>query len=190
VIDRVSGGTLGLTPPDWVNFLLVDPIIAKPGLWWILNMLWLGLVSVLLTRLMGYLSSLSDGALTLRVKANRRIKVDALQAFLKTKTIEVADATSDTVADVKKVVWYETDAEVWKGKAPKVEIVVDMSHCFLLSILFQMNTRKSRASQAELYPILVKVLDVRDSVFSLHAGPAAGSDMDVVAITGGWHHRP
>jgi len=38
IVDRVSGGTLNITVPDWVNAFLVDPIITIPGLWMLINL--------------------------------------------------------------------------------------------------------------------------------------------------------
>ena len=58
IVDRVSGGTLNITVPDWVNTWLVDPIISVPMLWFAINMLWLLLVSYLLLKFMHYLGEL------------------------------------------------------------------------------------------------------------------------------------
>ena len=57
IVDRVSGGTLNITVPDWVNAIIVDPIISVPFLWFALNMIWLLLVSYLLLKFMHYLEN-------------------------------------------------------------------------------------------------------------------------------------
>ena len=38
IVDRLSGGTLNITVPDWVNAFVVDPIITVPGAWLLLNL--------------------------------------------------------------------------------------------------------------------------------------------------------
>ena len=52
-----SGGTLNIVVPDWVVEGLVKPVISVPFLFWILNMCWLGLISVGLMKLMSSLAA-------------------------------------------------------------------------------------------------------------------------------------
>ena len=58
IVDRLSGGTLNITVPDWINLYVVEGIVSKPMLWFALNMLWLLLISKGLLSLMGYLGEL------------------------------------------------------------------------------------------------------------------------------------
>ena len=71
IIDRLSGGTLNITVPDWVNIYIVDGLIQYPFVWFLLNMLWLGGVSQALIWLMGALGEMANGALTLRITFQR-----------------------------------------------------------------------------------------------------------------------
>lgn len=158
IVDRLSGGSLNITVPDWVNVILVDGIVAHPGLWWILNMAWLLLVSVMLTKLMRYLGQLADGILTMRVKANRRVKIDKLDEFLSTRDVEVSDSVADRVMETRKTSWTETDIERWKGEPPKIEIQLDRTHGFLLLVLFQVNMRRTDASEEDLVDIFYALL--------------------------------
>ena len=34
IVDRLSGGTLNIVVPAWVEDLLIKPFIAKPFVWW------------------------------------------------------------------------------------------------------------------------------------------------------------
>ena len=94
-------GTLNITVPDWVNTWLVDPIISVPMLWFAINMLWLLLVSYLLLKFMHYLGELANGALTLRVKINKKMDVKKFETYLESKVIEVTDAVSEPHGDLK-----------------------------------------------------------------------------------------
>ena len=38
IVDRLSGGSLNITVPDWVNSMVVDPVITVPGLWLLINL--------------------------------------------------------------------------------------------------------------------------------------------------------
>ena len=82
---------------------IVDTIIYLPGVWWIVNMAWLFLVSYMLLKLMKTLGEMSNGALTLRVQMDKKIKVDKWKDFVETKTLEVTDCMTDPECDTSKV---------------------------------------------------------------------------------------
>ncbi len=92
IIDRLSGGTLGVDAPDWFNGWLTDFILQVPFLFWALNMSWLFLVGITLSRLMGHLAKQALGALTVRVKLNVKINHEAFAKYLSTKKIKVCRA--------------------------------------------------------------------------------------------------
>ena len=84
----------------------MDTIIFIPGVWWIANMAWLFLVSYMLLRLMKTLGEMANGALTLRVQMDQKIKVDKWKDFIETKTLEVTDCMTDPECDTSKVRFY------------------------------------------------------------------------------------
>lgn len=166
IVDRLSGGTLNITVPDWVYIILVDPIIRIPMLWFFVNMMWLFLVSVCLTKLMRYLGEKANGALTLRVKVNRKIDVPKLKLYLSTKKIEVADSVAEPLLESRKSTWVETDSVRWRGEPPKIEIQFDQTYGFLLVCLFQVNARNSNLSENELLDVFFTDLMAHEVLLS------------------------
>merc|ERR1712028_173264 len=102
-------------------------------------MAWLFLVSYMLLKLMKTLGEMSNGALTLRVQMDKKIKVDKWKDFVETKTLEVTDCMTDPECDTSKVTWYETDKKIWEGECPKIECQVDETFGFLLNVTFSVN---------------------------------------------------
>ena len=151
IVDRVSGGTLNITVPDWVNSIIVDPIISVPFLWFALNMMWLLLVSYLLLKFMHYLGELANGALTLRVKINKKMDVKKFETYLLAKTIEVTDAVSEPHGDLKKAAWNEDDKTLWNGEPPKLEVQYNQTYGFLLSVTFSVNKRRTNLDENGLF---------------------------------------
>ena len=151
IVDRVSGGTLNITVPDWVNAIIVDPIISVPFLWFALNMMWLLLVSYLLLKFMHYLGELANGALTLRVKINKKMDVKKFETYLLAKTIEVTDAVSEPHGDLKKAAWNEEDKTLWNGEPPKLEVQYNQTYGFLLSVTFSVNKRRTNLDENGLF---------------------------------------
>ena len=150
IVDRVSGGTLNITVPDWVNTWLVDPIISVPMLWFAINMLWLLLVSYLLLKFMHYLGELANGALTLRVKINKKMDVKKFETYLESKVIEVTDAVSEPHGDLKKAAWNEEDKVLWDGEPPKLEVQYNQTYGFLLAVTFSVNKRRTNLDEGGL----------------------------------------
>ena len=72
IIDRLTGGTLNIVVPTWVDEAFVAPVISIPFLFWFLNMCWLGLVCFLLMKFMRYLAA--------QVRAPACVPVQNLQA--------------------------------------------------------------------------------------------------------------
>ena len=105
ILDRISGGTLNIVVPDWINSSLVDYIIKVPFLWFFLNMIWLALVSRLLIWLMNFLGDMANGEYTLRVKVNLKVDTNRLHAYLDSKTLEVTDSVAESLVEIRKCQW-------------------------------------------------------------------------------------
>lgn len=158
IVDRLSGGTLNIVVPTWVDEALVGPIISVPFLFWFLNMCWLGLVSIVLMKFMKYLASLGEGFLSLRVKVNRKVDKEALMKFLGTRAIKVSETVSEGGIKLKKQMWSEEDDELWQGSAPDIEVFFDATNGFLLSVYFQIDTKKTPLREKALMALFDALL--------------------------------
>lgn len=134
----------------------------------------------MLIKLMRYLGDQANGVLTLRVKANIKIDVDALEAYINTKSLEVSDAVMDIVSQTKKTVWLEEDRVRWKGEPPKVEVLYDETNAFLLVVLFQVNMRNTEAAEDDLMDIFLDLLRVSARV-GLRCFACLGRGHDLVS---------
>ncbi len=158
IVDRISGGTLGVDVPQWVVDFVVTPIISVPGLWFALNIGWLVLFCTLLILLMRFLERQATGFLSLRIKPNVKVDVAKLESFLAKKAIEVSDVVTEPLLDIKKVTWKEDDSKLWKGPPPRVEITYDRKNGFLLSMLFQLDKKKSKLTEEDVIRTMEKEL--------------------------------
>ncbi|KAJ1489544.1 hypothetical protein T484DRAFT_1937083 [Baffinella frigidus] len=155
IIDHISGGTLGLSTPWWVEQWINEPIVARfPFLWFAINLAWLALFCFLILRLMRHLADLSTGFLTLRVKVNAKINLEKMDLFLADKPIDVTDSMEEPTVATKKVAWQEKDKMLWAGGAPpKIEVIFDVQYGFLLSVLFHLDQKKSELDEDGLMRI-------------------------------------
>ncbi|EKX53681.1 hypothetical protein GUITHDRAFT_91880 [Guillardia theta CCMP2712] len=160
VIDHISGGTLGLSTPWWVEQWINQPIVARfPFLWFALNLLWMVIFVYGVTRFMRYLSDLSSGFLTLHVRINAKINVEKMEMFLSDKRIDVTDTIEEPAMSIKKVSWQESDRILWAGGSPpKIEVAYDAQNGFLLTVLFNLDKKKSSLDEDGLMRIFTAVL--------------------------------
>merc|ERR1711939_1268179 len=107
---------------------------------------------------MRYLAASSTGMLTLRVKVNQKIDVQALEKYIETKKIEVTDSMSEPNLDMKKVSWQEEDKNLWKGPPPKIEIQYDERYGFLLVVFFALDKKRSKLDENGLMAVFNKEL--------------------------------
>jgi len=160
IIDHISGGTMGLSTPWWVEKWINEPIVARyPFLWFAINILWLILFCFAVLRVMRYLADLSTGFLTLRVKVNAKINLEKMDLYLADKPIDITDSMEEPAMAIKKVAWQERDRALWAGGAPpKLELTYDVQYGFLLSVLFQLDKKKSELDEDGLMRIFTATL--------------------------------
>merc|ERR1711871_1429791 len=169
IIDRLSGGTLNIVVPNWIEDYIVRPVISVPGLFWILNMVWLFAVSVALTKLMKHLGSLASGALTLRVKVNRKVDIEKLREWCALKRPDVTDSICEIDTKLKKMAWTETDSSIWEGATPDIEVLYDDKYGFLLIVFFQINSKRTTLREKGLMRIFTEVL-LKEGIFEPEDG--------------------
>lgn len=159
VIDRLSGGTWNVHLATWTLAYIVDPLIAHPFLWWGINMLVYALFFACVHALARSLAHRWLGWSTVRIEVNRRISQRHLAFWLAQRHIKQSGAmrtepTSGTAAARFRVfAWEETDAALWGSSssdgAPKIELVYDERHSFLLFASLRFDAKLSRLREDE-----------------------------------------
>lgn len=145
-------------PPLWVVTWIVDPLLNPPGIWFALNTVWMCIVCYSLTRLMRNLEQKALGALTLRVKLNKKIKSeDGLMAYLSLKIIESTDSITDAKQSMKRVLWEEHDKEKWLGSNPVIELAYDDRFWFIIAVTITIDCKTSNATEEDLINIFLQV---------------------------------
>ena len=158
VVDRLSGGTLNIVVPNWFEEMVVVPIISVPFFFFALNLVWLFIGCSMLLKLMKYLAERSSGVLTLRVKTDRKVNMEKLLAYTAGKMINVTDSISEIDTDTTKLMWNETDAALWQGEPPVIEIMFDHRYDFLLTVFFQVSSKRNKLNETELMEVFESIM--------------------------------
>ena len=117
---------------NWARAYIVDPFMSKPMVWFIISMMvWFGVGTGVFT-LMRDLNDKTAGVITYRVKVNKSIDLNALDGYLSRKAVVAEDGDADALNANQKVSWVERDPSKLGGYQPKVEMIYDVKHGYLL----------------------------------------------------------
>jgi hypothetical protein len=154
ILDRLTG-EWSVVHTSWARAYIVDPFMSKPMVWFIISMMvWFGVGTGVFT-LMRDLNDKTAGVITYRVKVNKAIDLNALDAYLARKAVVSEDGDADALNANQKVSWIERDPSKWEGYQPKVEMIYDVKHGFLLGVYLQVTRRASKP--AKLRPETLKM---------------------------------
>jgi WD repeat-containing protein 35 len=115
---------------------------------------WFGVGSMVFS-MMRDLNDRTAGVITYRVKVNKGIDLNALDEYLSRKSVVSEDGDADSLNANQKVSWVEKDTTRWEGYQPKIEMIYDVKHGFLLSVYMQVTRRASKP--ARLRPETMKM---------------------------------
>jgi len=166
IVDRAFGEYLSIADRiGWVVDNIQKPLVETPLMWFSINMLfWLFLGGglVMFMRRLSYLGNAVDSK---KVRINRRVHMDALNAYMAQKEIEAIDIQEDDVSRIKKFSWTEDeDKKKWRGIPPRFDLVVDERYQFILSAFLQVNKRMTKRSSNEVWDIFLDDL-IQNAVF-------------------------
>ena len=97
--------------------------------------------------------------MTLRVKVNAKINLEKMDLYLSDKHIDITDSMEEHSIAIKKVAWQERDKALWAGGAPpKIELTYDVHYGFLLTVMFQLDKKRSELDEDGLMRIFTATL--------------------------------
>lgn len=165
VIDRLTGGTWNGHIPDWAMQSIINPILHHPLLWWVLNLLLLALFAMLLKGISDWRKRKSLCWCEASIEVNRSISLEQLDVFLASRGIQSSVALRKAApTGVKRynrfrlVKWIESDAALWGGVLPEIELSFDDRHGFLLFVSLRFDSKHSpRKLEEECYHKLLEI---------------------------------
>ena len=154
ILDRLTGEWT-VVNTVWARDYIVNPLMNRPMMWFLISMGMWFVVGFGVLRLLKNLNDKSAGIITTRVKVNKRMDINALDDYLMGKPIISEDGDADKLTTNQKVTWVERHSVKWEGYEPKIEMLYDAKHAFLLSIYISITRRASQP--ARLRPDTMKM---------------------------------
>ncbi|KAG1694047.1 hypothetical protein DVH05_022064 [Phytophthora capsici] len=165
VIDRLTGGTWNGHIPDWALTSLIDPVLHHPFLWWGINLLLFAASVVALKFFSDWLMQCSLGWCEASYEVNRRISLVNLDVYLESRGVQssvairkAATGGAKKASRFRLLKWQETDAALWGGISPEVELSFDDRHGFLLFVSLRFDGKQSpRILEDECYQKFLEI---------------------------------
>ncbi|KAI9979771.1 hypothetical protein PInf_022449 [Phytophthora infestans] len=165
VIDRLTGGTWNGHIPVWAMKSLINPVLHHPLLWFVINLLIFAAFVAALKLVSDWIIRCSLGWCEASYEVNRRISPAKLDAYLKPRGVyssvalrKVATGGAKKASRFRLLKWQETDAALWGGVLPEIELSFDDRHGFLLFVLLRFDgKRSSRILEEECYQRFLEI---------------------------------
>eukprot|EP00793_Prasinoderma_coloniale_P005699 PRCOL_00004173-RA len=146
LLDRLTG-EWSVVHTEWGRMWIVEPLMNKPMVWFIVSMLTWGLVGSIVFKLLRHLNDKVGGVITYRIKVNKPIDLMAMEEYLAQKPIQAEDGDADRMTALQKVIWADADTLKWEGYVLKIELLYDIKHGFLLSAYMQITRKASEPAR-------------------------------------------
>mmetsp|Transcript_26750 Transcript_26750/g.68774 ORF Transcript_26750/g.68774 Transcript_26750/m.68774 type:complete len:962 (+) Transcript_26750:123-3008(+) len=160
ILDRLTG-EWSVAETWWASKYIVEPLIHTPGVWFALNLFLWFLLGYGLYLLSCYLSDKAQGVLMVRLKPNWKISLKRLKGFLKKKDIKEEEVSADGSNRIYKTTWEEEASPTngpWGTLAPRVELVYDPVHEFILKAVISVQTNGHPTTEEDIVKRLEKDL--------------------------------
>lgn len=141
LVDLFTGLGLNTDLAPW-QVSIEENLIHPPGVWFIFNMFICFIMCWCLKKLMGRLGDASKNFITYNAMFNAKIDLEALRDYLDEKDMEVSDGQIGDQGMYKSAIWEESDAELWGGAAPKMEISYDATNGWLIQASFVLDAKE------------------------------------------------
>jgi hypothetical protein len=150
LLDRFTG-TWSVTNRAWATSM-IEVLLATPYLWLGFNIvLWLTLATVInnKVRSMGQSKTLIA---EVTMQMNEECNLELLDIYLEDKNIVTQNVKYEFENVVQEVTWVEAESQksAWGGACPKITILYDNEHAFILSIVVHYSKYEGKLTPKEL----------------------------------------
>jgi WD repeat-containing protein 35 len=144
ILDRLTGNNWSVQNSSWFSSFYTSVIVDAPLLWFIISFLvWLVIYIIIWN---SYRSSnyKNQGLTNIRLKINRKVHMDRLQQFLRTKVHSYEERQYSDNTDIVKITYNDNSFKDWGGSKPIITLEYDERNRYLFSVVIQYNRRKAR----------------------------------------------
>lgn len=144
ILDRLTGNSWTVTNSAWFSSFYDSAIQNTPLLWFLISMF----VWLIVYLVAGYSfrnsSFINQGVTTIRLKINRKIFINKIQLFLRTKIHSFEERQYEDANDIVRITYIDNQKRDWGGAKPTITLEYDERNSYLFSVTVQYNRRQAR----------------------------------------------
>lgn len=144
ILDRLTGNAWTLKDALWLTNFYTTVVVDAPMLWFLISMfLWVVLYFIF-RQIYHSNHYVKQGLTNIRLKINRKIFVEKIQAFLRTKLHSYEERQYDEAIDLVKITYTDNLKQDWGGTKPTITLEYDERNAFLFAVNVQYNRREAK----------------------------------------------
>lgn len=142
-LDRITGPSWNVVESAWFQSFYDGVIQGTPALWFLISLLVWAIGCGIVYAWYNKKTFISQGLTTVRMNVHRKIFVDKLKAFIKTKTHSFEERFYQETNDIVKITYTDNQKQDWGGSKPIIILEFDDRNAFLYTITVQYNRRQA-----------------------------------------------
>lgn len=144
ILDRLTGNNWSVSNSSWFSSFYQSAIVNTPLLWFIISFfVWL-VTAAIIYQQYNSTSYIKQGITTIRLKINRKIFVNRIQLFLRSKLHSYEERNYTDANDIVRITYTDNLKRDWGGAKPTITFEYDERNEYLFTVTVQYNRREAR----------------------------------------------
>lgn len=144
ILDRLTGNDWSVRESAWFAEFYNSGIQNTPLLWFLVSFLMWAIVALIVYQSYKSGNYVKQGITTIRLKINRKIFVNKIQMFLRTKLHSYEERQYDDANDIVRITYTDNIKKDWGGSKPTITLEYDERNSYLFSVTVMYNRRQAR----------------------------------------------
>ena len=178
ILDRITGDWTVVTQ-SWFSSFTTN-VLQTPALWFIISLFVWALTCFFVYQSYSNSTYVAQGLTTVRLKVHRKIFIEKLRQFLKTKLHTYEERNYSDCNDVVKITYTDNKKQDWGGSKPTIVLEYDERNCFLFTVSVQYNRRMAKRNLVfdaeELREKIMEELNAMD-IWDVKGEDRSGEDL-------------
>lgn len=144
ILDRITGNNWSVATSGWFSSFYQSAIVDTPFLWFLISLFAWIVISLIFYQTYRSENYVKQGLTTIRLKVNRKIFVEKLHLFLRSKLHSYEDRQYDDNNDIVRITYTDNLKRDWGGSKPTITLEFDERNGYLFAVTVEYNRRKAR----------------------------------------------
>eukprot|EP00607_Mallomonas_marina_P007166 CAMPEP_0182416402 /NCGR_PEP_ID=MMETSP1167-20130531/689_1 /TAXON_ID=2988 /ORGANISM="Mallomonas Sp, Strain CCMP3275" /LENGTH=854 /DNA_ID=CAMNT_0024589123 /DNA_START=80 /DNA_END=2644 /DNA_ORIENTATION=- len=141
-LDRITGEWTVVSQAWMASF--TTSVLETPALWFLISLFVWAIFSYIVYHFYTTSNYIAQGITTVRLKVRKKIFVDKLRMFLKTKVHTFEERQYDDYNDTVKLTYTDNLKQDWGGSKPTIILEFDEKNSYLFTVTVQYNRRLAK----------------------------------------------